>query len=701
MTLICPACHRNSDRNKVALAEDQSNCPRDTFPLATMEVPAEYAPGSIIEEKFQIEEVIFSSTPFHVLKAKRSDGQGDGNSIALLIFSSDAVDAQQLSQFWESWKSVSHENVLKVLETGSLASGAKLYAVSEYPYSRTVSEMLDEGNIPMEEAVNLFIQVLSGAQALKDKGILHTNIMPTHVLVFSDPKRGQVLKLSCFDLVQKFIDPAKIESPGADDDERKFLINSPLYRGLESITGAEVDERTSIYSVGCFLYDVLTGLPPYVAKTLKDIARRHVEEQALSLRGAAPELNIPGAFDSLVLKALRNEPTRRQQTLEELKEDILQGAKDSRIYLPNLAKATYKAGLYTGETGSHKQVIEEAPAQPEPAAQEEVAPEDGEPELEPETRAELEAKVKQLRTYVYILTTLLVGSVLFATYLFSSQGSDEDKGPLWKKMLWEYDMSSAGDSFKKGNFDSASGSYKSAMKVAADIEDGGDRQLKSFNGLLRVAKAKGDEKEAEKIRQDIVSLDEERLTKLFESDAKAVADESDFSLSIPKGKMTPDMAEKYTERFITRARDFAKKGEYDKAESFLLQAVELEDKSASGQGKSSELALELAKESKSGEHLDQIASLLEKLLENQASRGDKHSVSRIRSLMSAGLVQARKGNFEAAEEKFDEALSASSSLKEKNSEETTSILKEYKEMLEKAGQGQRAEKYKGHLAGQL
>ncbi|MBX9693445.1 MAG: hypothetical protein K2Z81_13740 [Cyanobacteria bacterium] len=688
MTKFCKACHRTSERNPLGISDTATNCARDTFPV--IDLAQEPLVGTTLDERWKIESCILPGSIHKVFLATDSS---TGKTVLLQVLDGEKLKTELLNDFLAKWRQVSHRNVLPIYESGRLKDGRNIYIVSESPQSaRTLAQQFDEvGTVSLQDALNISLQVIEALEALKANGIFFSNVIPTHTFT-SATNTGHVIQLTNVSVIEELI-----EDPQASDLETRLTHNTPLYRGLESIfadcgNSNSIDERTVIYSLGCFMYDTITGLPPYVAKTLSEIAKRHVEEQPLSLRGVAPELNIPGLFDKLVLKALRPDPAKRQQTIAELRSDLLEAAKQSRL-VANVGTTEYQTRLYTGETTNMAPVREEDIAAIEQAKAEKEAKEakEAEEQLPPETRAELEKKIQDLRNYVYSLTGLLVAGLLAFIFFLSNEGCDENRAPLWKKFSWDSQMSQAGDAFKKKNFDAAKSGYQAALMQAKDFQDGGERQEKSLQGLLKVADATNDAAAAKSIHSQIVALDADKLSQLFER-ASQDARQIDMNLTIPLGAMTQEMAEEYADKFIAKARDYMKQGQTKKAESFLRKALEVETRWKDSSGKASSFASELARECKSGEQLANLTTLLEQVLATQKG-GDK--AKRMNTLLSLALVHARGGKFDEAEKSLDEALKLSQGLSGSDKADITAIVQEYTSLVSAANQAHRAKKYAG------
>ena len=403
MTLICRACHRTSEHYPSLASADNSMCPRDSFPLET--INRDDWIGKTIEERWIIDSCIWSGTAARIFEARDSKRN---EPVALQLYRK--VNSKDgFSTLIDQWQTVSHPLVLKIHDYGSLATEEEyFFVVSEYPKAVSLALSLDnQGILSAERAVPIFLQIADALQGLVEKGIFYTNVNPSYILITEDNKSGVSPRLTNLGVIQDVLIPVHGENT---EDTRQNII-SPLYRGRESITAENIDERTVVNSLGCLMYDVLTGLPPHSAKTLVEIAKLHTEWRPLPLRGVAPELDIPPLLDELVLKTLEPSADMRQQSLAELKGDLIYACKRSRVFLPeiNMLFETQSRPEKSASDGSSSIDSQVSGAS---EIEDEEAPE----VLSLETRAELEKRIHDLRISVFFFATLFVISVLVAVF---------------------------------------------------------------------------------------------------------------------------------------------------------------------------------------------------------------------------------------------------------------------------------------------
>ena len=164
-----------------------------------------------------------------------------------------------------------------------------------------------------------------------EKNVIHRDLKPLNVCLLKQPDGTELVKIVDFGL-------AKIL--GADGSEGRKLTRpgqicgSPLYMSPEQIQGKQLDRRSDVYSLGCLMYETLSGVPPFLADTTFETMNLHVVE---SVRKFNDRLEIPPQLEAVIFRALEKDKDKRYQTALELKNDLAEfgnkGAAQPRMKL--------------------------------------------------------------------------------------------------------------------------------------------------------------------------------------------------------------------------------------------------------------------------------------------------------------------------------------------------------------------------------
>jgi len=228
-------------------------------------------------------------------------------AMKLLVPVSDAAMRLSFEQEIKSTIGLTHENLLTVVDYGTLAIGKQqgLFAVSEYckdgDYRRVLS-VCPDGHPEIQAVLSDFRQILSGLSVLHTK-IIHRDLKPENVLA-----AGGVLKIGDFGLA-KFVDEATrtLTFKGA---------GTPRYMAPEIWSMQHATLATDLYAVGVMLFEAVTGQAPFVAQDL--FALRDAHLYAPAPRAKAINKDVPDFLDGVLKKLLAKDPRERYQTANEV-----------------------------------------------------------------------------------------------------------------------------------------------------------------------------------------------------------------------------------------------------------------------------------------------------------------------------------------------------------------------------------------------
>jgi serine/threonine protein kinase len=229
-----------------------------------------------------------------------------------------AADPKLRVRFRREARSVAqldHPSIVAVYDTGSVADpGVDVpvpFIVMELVEGQTVLELLQQRrSLTPEFALTIAAAVLDALAYSHASGVVHRDIKPANVMVTNE---GRV-KVTDFGIAH--IVPhgtVTATQPGA-------VMGTPLYMSPEQLRGESTDARSDIYSVGCLLFQLLTGRPPFVGDSPLSIACQHVTEEPAPPSKHDPTL--PTAIDAVVATALAKTPSDRYQTAMSMKADI-------------------------------------------------------------------------------------------------------------------------------------------------------------------------------------------------------------------------------------------------------------------------------------------------------------------------------------------------------------------------------------------
>jgi serine/threonine-protein kinase len=199
-----------------------------------------------------------------------------------------------------------HPSIVRVLDAGE--DGGRLYLAMEWVDGPDLRALLREhGPLDPERAVALVEDVAGGLDVAHAAGLIHRDVKPANILVM-----GEHARLCDFGLAKH---TARAESVTGE----RMLVGTVAYVAPEQIEGAGVDARADVYSLGCVLYECLTGEPPFDRDSELAMLYAHLNEPPP--RPSARRDGVPPALDDVVAAALAKSPDARPQSCGELARD--------------------------------------------------------------------------------------------------------------------------------------------------------------------------------------------------------------------------------------------------------------------------------------------------------------------------------------------------------------------------------------------
>jgi hypothetical protein len=248
---------------------------------------------------------------------------------------------------------MNHPNIAHVLDAGATETGRPFF-VMELVHGIRITHYCEQNHVPLRQRLELFQQVCLAIQHAHQKGVIHRDIKPSNILITI---RDGVP-------VPKIIDFGIAKATTGRLSERTVytgagqMIGTPAYMSPEQVQGSgmDVDTRSDIYSLGVVLYELLTSRPPFdneellclgVDEMRRTICEREPQrpsamvemlqrDRARESAGHLPAPEIPAAtlrgdLDSIVMKALEKDQSRRYETANGLAIDIRRYLNDEPI----------------------------------------------------------------------------------------------------------------------------------------------------------------------------------------------------------------------------------------------------------------------------------------------------------------------------------------------------------------------------------
>lgn len=227
---------------------------------------------------------------------------------------------QRLQREIEAAAQLSHPNIVHSYDAGRV--GDRHFFAMEYVEGETLALVLQrEGRLPIGLACEYAFQTALGLQHAHEKGMVHRDIKPSNLLVASGGKGtagadagGPRIKILDMGLALIHYDPAGRGAKALT--QMGQLMGTPDYIPPEQILNSHrVDTRADLYSLGCTLYQMLSGRTPFAGETFHQMLSSHLQKEPERLEGLVP--GIPPPLAALVHRLLAKKPEERPQTPRE------------------------------------------------------------------------------------------------------------------------------------------------------------------------------------------------------------------------------------------------------------------------------------------------------------------------------------------------------------------------------------------------
>jgi serine/threonine protein kinase len=225
---------------------------------------------------------------------------------------------------------IGHPGIVTVFECGQIQGvGARLdgtaYIVMERLYGESLGDRIStRGRLPSIAAIGIARQLAAALHVAHDAGIIHRDLKPDNVFLVKDAAvvGGERVKILDFG-VAKLSDPDPDENPNTHS---QMMLGTPRYMSPEQArAAAKVDHRTDIYALGCLLYELVCGKPPF-SGDVGDVLIAHQTAPITPPREIVT--SIPAALDELIVRMLAKDPDARPPTMRAV-DDALDGVYSS------------------------------------------------------------------------------------------------------------------------------------------------------------------------------------------------------------------------------------------------------------------------------------------------------------------------------------------------------------------------------------
>ncbi|MEK7483140.1 MAG: serine/threonine-protein kinase, partial [Planctomycetota bacterium] len=266
-------------------------------------------PGRILGHYQIIRLVSKSSTALYQAKCQQS---GIDVALKVLVFEPETTNQEQLGRFLReaaAIQNLSHPHLVPILEVGQ-DQNYYFFAMKwldGLPFSKYI-----ELNPANPNSLKLFLQILEAVEFVHQQGILHRDLKPGNIFVSEEGTHAYLIDFGL----------ARISSKSSAFTTEGVSLGTPHFMSPEQAQGvmADVDQQSDIYSLGAILYQILTGVPPFLGDSPLEVFVKVLQEIPKTPRRR--NSRIPVNLEKICLKAMSRQKSHRYRSVKEFRETL-------------------------------------------------------------------------------------------------------------------------------------------------------------------------------------------------------------------------------------------------------------------------------------------------------------------------------------------------------------------------------------------
>lgn len=263
----------------------------------------------LLGDRYTVEEEIAAGGAARVFRARDRTGL----RVALKVLRPElmpSLTAQRFLREIEVLKQLDHPLIAKLLDYGE--ADWFIYFVMEWAEGQTLRQFLNEHRTATVEAtLRGAVDVLDAVAHAHARGIVHRDVKPENIVL---TEQGAML-------LDFGIARAIVASETARVTRSGFTVGTSTYMSPEQALGERVDERSDLYSLGCVMFECLTGKPPFNHPLDSQVLQLHAHSPVPDVRAVRPD--VPSDLAELVTRALAKEPAARWESADAMRKALL------------------------------------------------------------------------------------------------------------------------------------------------------------------------------------------------------------------------------------------------------------------------------------------------------------------------------------------------------------------------------------------
>jgi serine/threonine-protein kinase len=317
----CAACNQS-------FPPEMTICPDDGSRLVRFEAQHDPLIGRVLDDRYEVRAALGSGGMGTVYRAwQRSVDREVAVKVVHPKLSSDRQVAKRFLREVRLASKLGQPNIVNVYDFGQTPDNV-LYLVMELLRGHTLGAELDgQRRFTVKRTSAIALQLCDALEAAHAQGIIHRDLKPNNIILLDDPPGRDLLKVLDFGLAKSLATDTTSEVTNTD-----AILGTPLYMSPEAVQGKPTDQRSDLYSLGCILYQLLAGTPPFVDESVNLVLARHLSDHPPPLPP-----HVPAGIRATIERLLAKHPDHRIQTAAEVRaaiQSVLDGGSGQVFDLP-------------------------------------------------------------------------------------------------------------------------------------------------------------------------------------------------------------------------------------------------------------------------------------------------------------------------------------------------------------------------------
>lgn len=319
-----------SDRDRIS-AQDDSESSLGPFGLSSEPTSPNFNPGfvstaSVFSQQYKVGDVVDGI--YELVSVLGRGGMGVvfaarhkmlGKLYALKLINKAEVDEIVLARFKAEAMVLArlrHRAIVSVHNMG-VDRGRCIYYVMDLLDGETLSSFIkNQGPLHFEKAIPIFSEVADALRVAHERGIVHRDVKPSNIMLVAGEKSGELqTRLVDFGIARLNVGSQSHTATGS-------IFGTPFYMSPEQCEGTVVDGRSDIYSLGCSLFEALTGRPPFRGGNPFQTFYMHLNMEPPTLASVYPQGDFPVPLEDCIRKMLAKSPDNRHKDIKALVHDF-------------------------------------------------------------------------------------------------------------------------------------------------------------------------------------------------------------------------------------------------------------------------------------------------------------------------------------------------------------------------------------------